>query len=122
MAPGAVPSANQPEPVHYRAQLAAYNPALIGNSLASDLSGVAFVPDGMAQLNAVTVGNAHQRGGGQEAPGRVELGVPAAEQAGACRQFAEQVYVVVAEPGAKSALPDVFDGVEDADGDDFADR
>ena len=32
----------------------------------------------------------------------------------------EQVSVVVAEPGVKSALADAFDGVEDVDGYDFA--
>ena len=52
----------------------------------------------MAQLNAVTVGNAHQRGGGQEVPGPVALGVLAAEPAGALQGFGEQVSVVVAEP------------------------
>ena len=92
--PGAVPVANQPEPVHYRAQLAAGDPAMIGNALASDLPGAASVPDGMAQLNAVAVGNAYQRGGGQEASGPVALGVPAAEPAGAFRQLGEQVSVV----------------------------
>ena len=75
----------------------------------------------MAQLNAVTVGNAHQSRGDREVPGPVALGVPAAEQAGACRQFGEQASVVVAETGVESALADAFDGVEDADSNDFAD-
>jgi len=87
--PSAVLIANQPEPVHYRAQLAARNPALIGNALASNLSGATPIPDGMAQRNAVTVCNAHQRGGGQKVPGLVALGVQVAEPAGAFRQFGE---------------------------------
>ena len=79
ISPGAVPSANQPEPIHCRAELADGDPAVIGNALASNLSGAASITDRTAQLNAVAVGNAQQRGGGQEAPGPVALGVPAAE-------------------------------------------
>ena len=104
----AVPVANRIEPLYYHAQLAAGEPALIENALASDLSRAASIPDGMAQLNAVTVGNAHQSRGDREAPGPVALGVPAAEPAGAFRQFGEQASVVVAEPGVKSALPDLL--------------
>ena len=48
---GAVPVANQSEPVHDGAQLAAGDPAMIGDAFAPDLSSAAPVPnwDGAAQ-------------------------------------------------------------------------
>ena len=118
---GTVPVANQSKLVHDGAQLAADNPAMIRDALASDLSGAAPVTDGMAQLNAITVGDAHQGGLGQEASRPVLLRMPAAKPAGAFRQLGEPAAVVVLEPGIASALADAFDGVENADSYDFAD-
>ena len=68
---GTVPVANQSELVHDGAQLAADNPAMIRDAFASDLSGAASVPDGMAQLNAIAVGDAYQGGRGRNVPSRI---------------------------------------------------
>ena len=94
---------------------------MIGDAFASDLCGAAPVPDGMAQLNAIAVGDAHRGGRGPEASRPVLLRMPAAKPAGAFRQLGEPVAVVVLEPGIASALADAFDDVENADSYDFAD-
>ena len=94
---------------------------MIRDAFASDLSGAAPVPDGMAQLNAIAVGDAHQGGRGQEASRPVLLTMPAAKPVGAFRQLGEPAAVVVPEPGIASALADAFDDVENADSYDFAD-
>ena len=118
---GAVLVANQSEPVHEGAQLAADSPALIRDALAADWSGAASVPDRMAPRNAIAVGDAHQGGRGQEASRPVLLRMPAAKPAGAFRQLGEEATVVVPESGIESARADAFDGVANADGCDFAD-
>ena len=94
---------------------------MIGDAFASDLSGAAPVPNRMAQLNAIAVGDAHQGGLGQEASRAVLLTMQAAKQGCAFRQLGEQAAVVVPEPGIENALADAFDAVADADGCDFAD-
>ena len=94
---------------------------MIGDAFASDLCGAAPVPDGMAQLNAVAVGDAHQGRLSQEASSPVLLRMQAAKPAGAFRQLGEPAAVVVPEPGIESVLADAFDAVENADSYDFAD-
>ena len=71
---------------------------MIGDAFASDLCSAAPVPDGMAQLNAIAVGDAHQGGLSREAPRPVLLRMQAEEAAGAFRQLGKQVAVVVPEP------------------------
>ena len=88
---------------------------MIGDAFASDLCGAAPIPNGMAQFNAIAVGDAHQVGLGQDASRPVLLSMQAAEEAGAFRQLGEQAAVVVLEPGIASALADAFDDVENAD-------
>ena len=84
---------------------------MIGDAFASDLCGAAPVPDGMAQLNAVAVGDAHQGRLSQEASRPVLLRMQAEEEAGAFRQLGEQAAVVVLEPGIESARAAVFGDV-----------
>ena len=87
---------------------------MIGAAHASDLSGAAPVPDGMTQLNATAVGNAHQPGLSPEASRPVLLRMQAPKPAGAFRQLEEQVAVVVPEPGIASAPAGTLDAVLEA--------
>ena len=75
----------------------------------------------MAQFDAVVVGDAQDGGLGQEVAGPAGLGGQPTVETGAFRQFGEEPTIVIPEPMAAGILLDVLDGVEHADGDQFAD-
>ena len=116
----AVPIGDQAQLVDHDAELAPNDPAVIGLALPARLVEIASRAHRMAQFNAVAVGDAQDGRLGQEVAGPAGLGFQSAEEAGALRQFGEEMTIVVLEPVVESAATDVLDGVEHADGDQFA--
>ena len=82
---GAVPIGDQAPLVLYDAQLAAYDPTMIGLAFPTDLMLPPAFPYWVAQLNAVAVGNPQDGGLRQKVAGPVLLGLQPAEEAGTFR-------------------------------------
>ena len=106
--------------VDHDAELAPNDPAVIGLALFARLVEIAPGAHRMAQFNAVAVGDAQDGRLGQEVAGPAGLGFQPAEETGTLRQFGEEMAIVILEPMVEGTLLDVLDGVEHADGDQFA--
>lgn len=117
----AVPIGDQAQLVDHDAELAPNDPAVIGLALATRLVEITPRAHRMAQFNAVAVGDAQDGRLDQELAGPALFGLQPAEETGAFRQFGEEMTIIVLEPVVEGTLLDVLDGVEHADGDQFAD-
>ena len=114
------PVHDQAQVIEQEAELAAHDPASIGEAFLADLLLAAPFSAGMDQLDSIAVDDAEQRRCCHEGCGQVPMAVEQTEQASALRQLWKQRPVISFKPTIEGAIADAFEGKEQRQGDDFA--
>ena len=117
---GTVPGSDQTQMVEHQAELATYNPAVVGLAFLSHLAGTTSFPDGMNQLNAVAIDDPQQTGFSQEAVTPVLVSSQQSEETSPVGQTREHIPMVLLQPSVEGSVADAFNGMEQADGGDLA--
>lgn len=113
------PAADGPQMIDDQTPLAADDPAMIGNPLASELLRAPALPNGVDQFNAKTVHNAQQRWLRQKLEGPRLMGFEQAKPTGTLRQVRKQGPQVTRQPAVEGPITDPFERVQQPQGDDF---
>lgn len=112
----AQPTDNAPHVIDQQAQLIADDPAVVGEALAANLARTAPFPNGVNQLDTITVDHPQQGGLGQKPPSPPPVGHEQPEQPSAFGQPRKQGVIVSAQPAIEGPVTDPFQRVQHPQG------